>query len=420
MFLPRLHIGVLVTSLTLFATQAAWACKTPVYRYAMYNWEPTPYRVYYLYDGKIAPADTEVHRLLTGSASDALKANVELHLLDVRDPAAVEKLPMGLHEEATAILRTQGTESLPRYAAVTPHQTMLHAGALSATGAKTLVDSPVRTRLAALLAGSHSGVFLLVCGADEAATNAAEQTVKAFLGELADGKVDLHVPPPPDAQVDPDEPDPVPPTLKLELIKIARDDPQEKWLVESLMHVESELAERTDPMVFLIYGRGRAHLPSVGKGIAADELAAQARFILGACSCTVKRENPGLDLLIRADWKSVALEMAQRYGAETGNEHLLGGDAFPELFPNIVDAPPLASQKTPNEKTVAAAPQNSPTPPTARQDVKPEPAPTSPDVASTTSSEIIDPRDVWRIAAVGAAVLVAAMTVLALVARRHP
>ncbi|MEX0586472.1 MAG: hypothetical protein WD176_07500 [Pirellulales bacterium] len=405
---------------------AALACKTPVYRYAMYNWEASPYRVYYLHAADIPAADRELHGLFAAGRSEGAKANIELHLLDTRDAAATEKLPAGLREEAAAILRTQGEQPLPSYAVVTPSVTMLHAGALSAADAKALVDSPARDRIAALLAGGHSGVFVLVAGAEESATDVAEQTIKTFLSELKAGKVDLPVPVAPAQEDDGDSADATadvaPPSLKLELVRIARDDPREKWLVESLFHVEEELSERTEPMVFLIYGRGRAHLPCVGKGITSEALAKQAGFILAPCACEVKRENPGLDLLMRADWKSVALAMAERYGAETGNEHLLGGDAFPELFPQIVDAPGVAAvtpvEKKPAEK--AATRVSAPPQPATPQPGENPPAEPAVEAASPDTSLAFSQRDVWLVAVLSAALLAVAATWLVRVAMRSP
>ena len=52
--------------------------------------------------------------------------------------------------------------------------------------------------------------------------------------------------------------------------------------------------------------------------------------VTGACSCTVKDQNPGIDLLMLNDWDAVAESMANRYGAEEGNERSVT-DLFPQL-----------------------------------------------------------------------------------------
>ena len=38
------------------------------------------------------------------------------------------------------------------------------------------------------------------------------------------------------------------------------------------------------------------------KDITADNLKEAARFLTGPCTCKVKEQNPGVDLLVLADW----------------------------------------------------------------------------------------------------------------------
>ncbi len=43
----------------------------------------------------------------------------------------------------------------------------------------------------------------------------------------------------------------------------------------------------------------------LGKGINAETIQDAAKFLCGACSCLVKRLNPGVDLLMAADWDAI-------------------------------------------------------------------------------------------------------------------
>ena len=76
-------------------------------------------------------------------------------------------------------------------------------------------------------------------------------------------------------------------------------------LIEMLLHTDSDLAKSTESMVFPIFGRGRALDALIGKGINADTIKDTARFLCGACSCEAKRLNPGVDLLMAADWDAI-------------------------------------------------------------------------------------------------------------------
>ena len=81
----------------------------------------------------------------------------------------------------------------------------------------------------------------------------------------------------------------------------------------------------------IVYGRGRALPPYIGKGIVYDNLVEVADFITSACSCTVKDQNPGVDLLMSFDWDSASAAVAERFGSEEGNNETLD-DLFPQLI----------------------------------------------------------------------------------------
>ena len=79
--------------------------------------------------------------------------------------------------------------------------------------------------------------------------------------------------------------------------------------------VEDKVDDRPKkPMVFPIYGRGRALNPYIGSGITADNLVGEiTHVILAACTCTRKAEHPGVDLITHHDWHSTAVAMAKRF-----------------------------------------------------------------------------------------------------------
>jgi hypothetical protein len=69
-----------------------------------------------------------------------------------------------------------------------------------------------------------------------------------------------------------------------------------------LIGSEPDLAERSDVMLFPVFGRGRALLPLIGAGITEKNIYDAAAFLVGPCSCEIKEQNPGFDLLLSADW----------------------------------------------------------------------------------------------------------------------
>ncbi len=116
-------------------------------------------------------------------------------------------------------------------------------------------------------------------------------------------------------------------------VKVARDDPKEDWFVRQLLTIESDLKDIDEPMVFAVFGRGRLLPPCVGRGIQYDNLVGEyVEFMTGACSCTVKDQNPGMDLLTSYNWDGAAESLAAKVGFEEGNENMLAAEQF---FPQL-------------------------------------------------------------------------------------
>jgi hypothetical protein len=89
-------------------------------------------------------------------------------------------------------------------------------------------------------------------------------------------------------------------------VEVRRDAPEERWLVRQLLSLEEDLSAITGPMVFAVFGRGHAMEPCLGRGITGENMAALAAFMAGPCTCEVKEEHLGMDLLTRWDWEKYA------------------------------------------------------------------------------------------------------------------
>ncbi len=112
----------------------------------------------------------------------------------------------------------------------------------------------------------------------------------------------------------------------------------------------------------MIYGRGRALFSSLGKGIQRDNLIQDVEFITGACSCTVKEQNPGVDLLMSYNWNAVAEALSRQFGTEEGSSYRFGGDA---LFPELIIPPEKAQVPAANVAAGTGAPTQMASPDTS-------------------------------------------------------
>lgn len=313
------------------ATLGAWpwasltACDTPVYRYAMYRWPPAPYEVYLFHNGDERPKDKEIAGLLESYWEDQENpANVVFLPVDLTKENALQRVPPDVREA----FEKRDQPNLPAYMVTTPFGVELYFGDLSKEDVKELVESPARKQLAEELADGKIGVFVFFPSEDEKATAESEKVLTDLARDLKEGKLEIYTSPfgPPIGE-EGEQAGPPPPELGV--IKVDRNDPKEKWFVRAIMAVEPELEKETGPMTFLVYGRGRALLPYIGKGINRDNLLYEIDFVTGACSCTVKEQNPGVDLLVRANWDLAAQRLAEKFGAEEGYGP---GMFYPELL----------------------------------------------------------------------------------------
>src|SRR5262249_1352056 len=56
------------------------------------------------------------------------------------------------------------------------------------------------------------------------------------------------------------------------------------------------------PLALPVFGRGRAMQPLVGGGINPEMITEYCSYLVGPCTCQVKKQNPGVDLLFVVDW----------------------------------------------------------------------------------------------------------------------
>jgi len=320
------------------------ACDTPVYRYAMYRWQPAPYELYCFSDGELDAASQLVLSAVERAGAPAC-ANLMSFLVNVQDEKALAGLPADIQE---AWIR-QSPKQTPWFLLSSPVGVHMLAGAMTENDVPALVDSPARRAIGQLLEEGKAGVYVLVTNDDPTATEAAEKEIRGVIDDVKAGVIEIYSGPMTSAE-DSESPHAA---VEFDMVKLARDDAHERWLLDCLLNLAPDLHDNPEPMAFLVYGRGRAIFSSLGKGIHRDNLTMDVEFITGACSCTVKEQNPGVDLLMSYNWDAVAEALARQYGAEEGNPYHFSGD---ELFPELMIPPESAPPATTDPALAAALP----------------------------------------------------------------
>jgi hypothetical protein len=268
--------------LILSASALAPTCNIPVFRYALERWPAAPYDVVVFHRG---PLGSEGKAAL--NALRQAGANVEVDRIDVAEPVPAKR---------KELLERAKLEA-PCIAAIFPGTDLLAwSGPLTTDAVRGLIDSPSRREIAKRLLEGDSAVWLLLESGDRAADDAAAKTLLTELGRLEETlKLPAHAPDDPPLLSE------VPIRVAFSLLRLSRSAPDEGALVQMLLRSETGLE---GPIVFPIFGRGRALWAMTGKGLTPPNIDEAAMFLIGACSCEAKELNPGVDLLFAADWEA--------------------------------------------------------------------------------------------------------------------
>lgn len=276
---------------------ATWACTTPVWRYALERWWPDPYRVEIEHSGELSADQQESIALLESAWEDAdLPANIIVAATNVVD-------------EGTATLTVEHP-SRRRVPADNGEDPFWEAE-VSMKAAQEVLYSPFRQKLATAIASGEKIVwFLLESGdaeADKTAMNKLEKTLEEQSAQYEEYRQEEN-------QIATNQYADAYTLPKLEFMSLSldRDDPQEQFFVESLLHAEPDLETVEEPILYAAFGKGRCLPALVGDGITEENIQWYADFMGGACSCQVKHQNPGYDLLLAINWEK-ALEDIEQY-----------------------------------------------------------------------------------------------------------
>jgi len=289
---------VLLTALAavILVPAPARACNIPVFRFALDRWPSDAYRLTVFHRGPLSAEQRDSIKAMEKHA-DGKHPVVALELVDLAaNPNGVEGIPVPKDGSEFPWL-------VVRYPAATRINVPIWSGPLLAGVPAALLDSPARREIGRRIQGGDSAVWVLLTSGDDAKDAAAEMRIRTEVQRL---EKELKLPTltaNPEDQLLGEEARPL--KLAFSVLRVGRKDPTEEMLVRMLLNTEDDLAGRSDPMVFPVFGRGRAMPALVGAGITPENIKEAAAFLAGPCSCEVKRDNPGVDLLLTIDWGQV-------------------------------------------------------------------------------------------------------------------
>ncbi len=341
------------------APQTASACSIPVFRYALEHWKPDPFMVVVFHRGELTDEQIAALERLDARGPDGQPtANVMVKAVDVD------------HESDPSLLRLwelQETDTLPWMAVHAPAKSgppqRIWGGEFQAETAARLLQSPARREIAERLIAGDAVVWAYLETGNTAIDDAAYRLLEAQLAHL---QTTLRLPEIEEADFG--ELSVVPESLQISFsaLRLSRDDAEESQFINMLLHTgpEPSAAESSPlPMAFPIFGRGRAFDALIGDDLTEQTIEDACRFLTGACQCTVKSQNPGVDLLMPVDWDRlieltviedgtapmlVGLQEFASEGSEEGTDATVAANAKPPPSPtrDLTPSPTAASDQT--------------------------------------------------------------------------
>lgn len=351
---------IILCLLSMMIVQPAHACNVPVFRYALERWWPDSYGVFLFYEKSLNEEEAALAAWLEKQASgDKVLTNFYFKKVDVASEEDKRVMDFWNAQKEKTLPRL-----VVAYPMIAPKPLTAWSGPLKKEQMTHLLDSPARKAIGDGILNGDCAVWVFLPGTDAEKNKAARTLLETTLKEMekvltlpagygdpewdgtgfeeegADdtGYQETEVPALEDeARVDapeapeasdteekmdkgdgekPDDktgeatptdgqeaqPDTLP-KIAFSVLEVSKKDENERLLISMLLGSEPDLHNLKEPMVFPVFGRGRALYVLVGEGINRENIAEACYFLVGPCSCQVKGMNPGVDLLMTVDWE---------------------------------------------------------------------------------------------------------------------
>ena len=272
-----------------------FSCEIPVFRYALERWQADSYTL------KInAPQNRDL--------SEQEKLLIEQLTLKLRGEGGYANLQLKAQK---------GSSNFPSLELLYPKASGIlkpaWKGLLNKENMEQIVSSPARKKLEKYILNGESIIWIVIENGNESEDDAfvkslSEKLVVASKDlKLSDGIIQMDDADKIDAMATKKELDnlirsTVPLKISFQTLRISRDDPQEELFLKMLLGQSVSLRSVTEPVAIPVFGRGRCI-----EGVPASKLSIEAlkeltSYLCSGCSCTVKAENPGVDIVMNVPW----------------------------------------------------------------------------------------------------------------------
>ena len=319
-FIHKIIKRAILFSILIIASKAStFSCSTPVFRYALEMWPAYSYVIEVIHDGNLSSSQQKAFDLLKNAASSDISTNLKI----------IEKAQSNTSNSEVAMIKMSFPEEhkIPG---------TLWQGPLTKENVEKIINSPSRKQALENIRRGDAAVWLfLESGNTErddkqfkvlqkelvrlSKTLKLSETATDVSGKLLDIKV-------------------INTGVNFSLVRIDRNDPLEEVFINILLGTEADLQYfKNAPLAFPMFGQGRVLYALAGNGIKSKNIETACSTIIGWCSCTIKDDNPGTDLLFMANWDSI-----------------IGDSSWiqPEQIPEITGLSGFIAEETENDELI--------------------------------------------------------------------
>lgn len=264
---------------------STFSCSTPVFRYALEMWPAYSYIVEITHDGNLNNSQQQALTLLQNASSTEFSANLQI----------IENAKTDNSESAMIKMTFPKEHNISG---------IIWSGPLTLENAEKIINSPSRIQALKNIQRGDAAVWLFLESGnpirddkqfkileEELLRLSRELKLSETATDVAGNLLDIKV---------------INTGVNFSLVRINRNDPMEEVFIDILLRTEADLQYfKNAPLAFPMFGQGRVLYALAGNGIKSKNIETACSTIIGWCSCTIKDDNPGTDLLFAANWDKI-------------------------------------------------------------------------------------------------------------------
>ncbi len=325
---------LLLILITTIAYQNVKACSVPVFRYALERWEASYYNAVIFTDKELSKDDKQYIKKI----SDEIPINLSIDISNIKTEKD-ENLKKQYIEHIKNVKLPAMLLSYPASYrdAINPP---FWIGEYSKESLVKIVGSPAREKIVKNILKGDSAVWVIIESGDKEKDSKYKKILDTNLRklekelELPEGVVAI------DSEEAPMDPadrlqSGIPLKLAFSTVSISRKELKEDFFLKMLLDFEPSLKGKLNGTVAIpVIGQGRAVFPLADDEINEENIYGLSEYITGSCSCEIKAQNPGMDLIFAISWYDV---VDQTIGDEDIPVELGGLSEFPTLLNQTTD-----------------------------------------------------------------------------------